>query len=86
MEIVPIDVNDVLQQVPPGTNPALPALDALVPAPTGQPPTSLCLFLAPNTCPDVPTFDVDLQFLFWDAEHPTTAVHRLLAEYIYTRL
>jgi thermolabile hemolysin len=85
MEILPIDVNDVLTQVPAGTNPSLPALDALVPPKPGLPPTSMCLFLAPDTCPNV-RFDVGTQFLFWDAEHPTTAVHRLLAEYIAARL
>lgn len=86
LHLTPIDVNAVLQQVPPTFNVTLPALDALVPAAPGQPPTSLCLFLAPATCPDVPTFDVDAQYLFWDAEHPTTVVHQLLAQYIYAQL
>src|SRR5262249_59287807 len=62
LRLVPIDVNAVLQQVPPGTNPTLPALDALVPAPPGAPPTSMCLFIDPQTCPDAPTFDVGGQF------------------------
>jgi len=86
LQLIPIDVNAVLQQVPPRVNTTLPALDALVPAAPGQPPTSRCLFIAPQTCPDAPTFDVGGQFLFWDAEHPTTAVHQLLAQYIYAQL
>jgi phospholipase/lecithinase/hemolysin len=86
LRLVAIDVNAVLEQVPPTINTTLPALDALVPAAPGQPPTSMCLFLAPATCPDVPTFDVGDQFLFWDAEHPTTAVHQLLAQYIAGQL
>jgi phospholipase/lecithinase/hemolysin len=86
LNLLPIDVNEVLQQLPPTMNTQLPALDALLPALPGQPPASLCIFTDPSTCRDVPTFDVGGQFLFWDAEHPTTAVHRLFAEHIYSAL
>jgi phospholipase/lecithinase/hemolysin len=86
LDLLAIDVNAVLQQLPPSVNTQLPALDALLPPLPGLPPASVCIFTAPATCRDVPTFDVGLQFLFWDAEHPTTAVHRLLAEHIYSQL
>ncbi len=86
LNLVAIDVSAVLQQLPPSINTVVPALDVLLPSPPGQPPTSLCLFINPATCRDAPTFDVDLQYLFWDAEHPTTGVDQLLAEYIYSQL
>lgn len=86
LDLVAIDVNAVLQQLPPGVNTALPALDALLPVAPGQTPMSLCIFTNPAACQDVPTFDVGLQFLFWDAEHPVTAIHQLLAEYILGQL
>jgi phospholipase/lecithinase/hemolysin len=86
LNLIAIDVNAVLKQVPPTVNVTLPAMDALLPAAPGEPPASTCLFINPATCRDVPTFDVDLQYLFWDGEHPTTAVHRLLAEYVYSTL
>jgi phospholipase/lecithinase/hemolysin len=86
LRLVPIDLNAVQQLLPPSINTTLPALDALLPVPPGQSPSSLCLFVAPATCQDVPTFDVDLQFLYWDAEHPTTAVHQQLAAYMLAQL
>jgi phospholipase/lecithinase/hemolysin len=86
LRLVTIDVNAVLPQLPPTINTTLPALDALLPAAPGQPPASMCVFLNPATCQDVPTFDVGLQFLFWDAEHPTTDVHQQLAAYIASQL
>jgi phospholipase/lecithinase/hemolysin len=86
LRLIPIDINAVMQQLPPTMNPALPAVDALVPVPPPGPPTSLCLFINPATCPNVPTFDVGLQYLFWDAQHPTTEVHRLLAQYLFQQL
>jgi phospholipase/lecithinase/hemolysin len=86
LNLMPIDLNAVLQQVPPSVNVTLPAMDALLPAGPGEPPASACLFINPGTCRDVPTFDVDLQFLFWDAEHPTTAVHQILADFMYSEL
>jgi phospholipase/lecithinase/hemolysin len=61
-----------------------PAIDTLFP-PT-FPPHSVCLFTNPATCPDVPTFDVDSKFLFWDAEHPTTSADKLLSQYVYDAL
>jgi phospholipase/lecithinase/hemolysin len=85
VNLIPIDVNVVLQGLPASMNRTVPALDALVP-PTGPYPTSFCLFLGPETCPNVPTFDVELQYLYWDAEHPTTAVHRLLGQHLYDTL
>jgi phospholipase/lecithinase/hemolysin len=49
-------------------------------------PVSLCLFTDPSSCPDVPTFNVDPSFFFWDAEHPTTATHAALGAFLHTRL
>jgi phospholipase/lecithinase/hemolysin len=49
-------------------------------------PTAVCLFTNPATCPDVPTFDVDPRFVFWDALHPSTATHDLLSQFIYNAL
>jgi len=86
LRLVPIDLNAVLPLLPPSINATLPALDALLPAQPGQLPASLCVFVNPAACQDVPTFDVGLQFLFWDAEHPTTAVHQQLAAYIASQL
>ena len=48
-----------------------------------------CLFVNPAQCPDVPGFlfnNVNLGFLFWDIVHPTTEVHKSLAEYLYEQL
>ncbi len=89
LNLIPIDVNVVLQQLPvlaPGINVMLPALDALLPVPPPNPPMSTCVFVNPATCRDVPTFNVGLQFLFWDAEHPTTGVHQLLGTYLFQQL
>lgn len=70
---------------------AFPALDALLPVPSGVPPTSACLFLAPTTCPDVPGVSADGAFprpalLFWDVVHPTTDAHQALAAFLYEEL
>jgi phospholipase/lecithinase/hemolysin len=86
LRLVPIDLNAVLPLLPPSINATVPALDALLPAQPGQLPASLCVFVNPAVCQDAPTFDVGLQFLFWDAEHPTTAVHQQLAAYIASQL
>jgi phospholipase/lecithinase/hemolysin len=81
-----VDVNTVLAQLPASTNRMLPAVDALLPAAPGELPMSLCLFTNPLNCRNAPTFDVGLDFLFWDVEHPTTAVHELLANHLYRSL
>ena len=62
-----------------------PAVDSLLPPPPalGGLPMSFCIFVNPQACEDVPTFDVDPAYLFWDAEHPTTSIHQLLAQYLY---
>ena len=48
-------------------------------------PDALCLFTAPASCPNA-TFEVDPKFFFWDAEHPTTATHAALGEFLYSKL
>jgi hypothetical protein len=41
----------------------------------------------PAACPKVPTFNVDQKFFsYWDAEHPTTAVHRALGGLLFQAL
>jgi phospholipase/lecithinase/hemolysin len=65
-----------------------PALDAMFP-PESLPPgftMSLCLFINPVTCADVPTFETNSEYLFWDAVHPTTDGHRVLGQYLYDTL
>jgi phospholipase/lecithinase/hemolysin len=88
VDLTLIDVNDVLRNLPVGMNTSIPAMDALLPPAPDQMPASFCLFVGQpgSTCPNVPTFEVGQHFLFWDAEHPTTSVHRLLGEHIYRKL
>lgn len=84
--LVLIDVAEVMSELPPSVNVTVPAIDTLVGVlPQGY-PASVCLFVNPATCPDAPTFGVGLGFLFWDAEHPTTAVHEQLARVMYAAL
>jgi phospholipase/lecithinase/hemolysin len=47
---------------------------------------SLGLFIDPATCADVPTFQTNSQFLFWDVAHPTTDGHRVRGQYLYDEL
>jgi len=83
LELVPVNVNVALGHVPASANATTPALDALFPPPgPGEVPMSRCLLLNAAACRNVPTFDVDLQYVFWDVQHPTTEVHRLIAEQI----
>lgn len=86
LNLIRLEVDDVMSQLPASTNPVVPAMDALVGLlPQGY-PASVCLFVNPATCPNVPTFAVGLGFLFWDAEHPTTAVHEQLAIYAFRKM
>ena len=83
LELVPVNVNVALSHVPASANATIPALDALFPPPgLGEVPMSRCLLLNPAACRNVPTFHVNLQYVFWDVQHPTTEVHRLIAEQI----
>ncbi len=84
LNIIPIDLANVLGGLPPGIQ-LTPAIDSMLLPPPGLGglPMSVCLFVAPQFCEDVPTFDVGFGFLFWDAEHPTTAIHQALAQYLY---
>ena len=87
INLIEVDANDVLRRdLPSGMNMALPALDAFFP-PELFPPgfrMSLCLFIDSGTCADVPTFYLPSPgFLFWDAVHPTTDVHKLLGRRMY---
>lgn len=87
LRVVPIDVADVTGALGAGVNVAVPAVDALVGSSWPYPfPASACLFVDPATCPDVPTFDAPPVFFYWDAVHPTTAVHLALASYLASKL
>jgi phospholipase/lecithinase/hemolysin len=84
-----VDVDTVFGLLPPGMIRTFPAIDALHPAPLPPPvnaPMSACLFINPALCEDLPTFDVGDDFLFWDIVHPTTAAHRILAQFIFDGL
>jgi phospholipase/lecithinase/hemolysin len=88
IKLVHVDTNEVFGLLPSTMDRLMPALDVLFP-PEYLPPgfrMSLCLFINPATCADTPTFDVGDHFLFWDAVHPATAAHRILAEHIYDGL
>lgn len=86
LTLYPVDINGALSLLPGWMNTAVPALDALVPVAPPAPPTSLCLFIDPASCPDAPTFDTGAAFFYWDAEHPTTAVHAALGWHLFTAL
>jgi len=84
LNLIAVDVNTVLQSLPPSAILGIPGLDTFFPPPAaGQLPVSVCLFTNPQSCPSVPTFAIDPRFVFWDAQHPTTAVHQLLGQYLY---
>jgi len=88
IRLIPVDINGAFVLLPPAMDKTTPALDVFYP-PVLFPPgfmMSLCLFINPATCLDVPTFDTGSQFLFWDAVHPTTAAHRVLAKHLFNSL
>lgn len=95
LRIVPVDVNVVFRSLIDQTdgvldqmNSTIPALDVFFP-PEYLPPgfrMSLCLFIDPATCQDVPFFETNAQYLFWDVVHPTTDAHRVLAQHVYDAL
>ena len=88
VNLIEFDVNDALKKtLPRETDPITPALDVFFPPelfPAGF-RMSLCVF-NPVTCLDAPTFNVGLQYQFWDAFHPTTEVHRLIGEAMFEAL
>ena len=80
-DIIHGNVTGLLEQLIPEFDPSVALVDVLVPPAPGAPyPNSVCLFVDPSTCPAVPTFAMDAKYLFWDAGHPTTAVHERVAE------
>lgn len=81
-----VDINDVFALLPPGIEVQVPALAAYgSQLPVAQPELAGCLFVDPATCRDVP-FEVGTPFLFWDIVHPTTGVHRVIGDYLFSRL
>jgi phospholipase/lecithinase/hemolysin len=88
IKLIHVDVNQVFGLLPAEMDRTMPALDVFFP-PEFLPPgfrMSLCLFINPATCADVPTFDTGARYLFWDAVHPTTEAYQVLAEHIYNGL
>ena len=58
--------------------------------PAVDPVNATCLFdgavPAGINCHDVPTFNVDKSYFFWDVEHPTKAAHADVGAFIYRTL
>ena len=89
LRIVAIDLAAPLQLLPTlGFDVQVPAMDRLLPPPPalGGLPMSFCIFVDPRACGVVPDFNAVPPSLFWDAEHPTTQAHYVLAQYILFRL
>jgi outer membrane lipase/esterase len=85
LQIIDVDVNALLQSIPPEVDQTTPALDVLFPG-TGM---SLCLFVNPADCENAPDGTLNnpfVPYLFWDAEHPTTGIHLFLANHLLDRL
>jgi phospholipase/lecithinase/hemolysin len=88
LRLTHVDINQAFALLPPGMDLSTPALDVMFPPETLPPGfrMSLCLFIDPATCVDVPTFNTNSAFLFWDVVHPTTDGHRVLGQYLYDEL
>ena len=89
LNIVAIDLAAPIQALPAlGFDVQIPALDRLLPPPPslGGLPMSFCIFVDPQACGVVTDFNAVPPSLFWDAEHPTTRAHYVLAQYILFRL
>jgi phospholipase/lecithinase/hemolysin len=89
LRIVPIDLAAPLAALPAlGFDVQTPAMDRLLPPPPelGGLPMSFCIFVDPQACGVVSDFNAVPPSLFWDAEHPTTQAHYVLAQYILFRL
>jgi phospholipase/lecithinase/hemolysin len=89
LSIIAIDLTALLQALPAlGFDVQTPAMDRLLPPPPalGGLPMSFCIFVDPQTCGVVSDFNAVPPSLFWDAEHPTTQAHFVLAQYILFRL
>ena len=71
LKLIPVDLNAVLQTLPPGAILGIPALDTFFPPPpAGQLPVSVCLFTNPPSWPAVPPFAIDPPFGFWGGPPP----------------
>jgi phospholipase/lecithinase/hemolysin len=90
LHLIRADLFTIVDRLPAAMNRTVPALSALFAGdPTVPPgfPMAACLFIDPVLCRDIPgPFNVDRNFLFWDVVHPTTQVHRTIAEYLYSLL
>ena len=72
IKIIKVDIFALWKQL------LLPSSDLI----TGPGPAGDCLFVNPQTCTDVRTFKAPNNF-FWDVEHPTTSVHKLLSDKMF---
>ena len=86
IELIRGDISNLFNRLPDGANTSVAALDVLFPPQAGQLPMSRCINVDPGRCQDVPTFDVDPGFVFWDSQHFTTQVHQQIAGRIFQRL
>lgn len=83
LRIIPIDVYSFFKSLTETSsfNFTVPAL---------PPSASFCLFdgATPTgiNCPDVPTFNVDRRFFFWDIEHPTRSAHATIGAFLFREL
>jgi phospholipase/lecithinase/hemolysin len=83
LRIIEIDLPLALASLPPSLDLTTPALDALFPIPPNGVPASLCIFVNPSACPNVANFAVGPRHFFWDAQHPSTAAHAAVANYLH---
>jgi len=89
LNLVAIDLAAPLQALPTlGFDEQTPAMDRLLTPPPalGGLPMSFCIFVDPQACGVVSDFNAVPPSLFWDAEHPTTQAHYVLAQHVLFRL
>ena len=83
IRIIPVDLYSHVQSLV-----ATASFDFSIPA--LDPVNAWCLFdgAVPTgiNCADVPTFNVDRRYFFWDVEHPTKAAHADAGAFIYQKL
>ena len=79
IRITSMDVFALAQTVFGSTYGSVPALGVLAPG------SESCLLLNPASCPDVP-LALSEPFFYWDVEHPTTEIHRILGQALYDAL
>jgi phospholipase/lecithinase/hemolysin len=82
INIVRVDVYTLTSDLKAAGMQPAPALGSISPGTAAV----TCLFINPATCPDVDLSAATTGFLFWDALHPTTEIHQLVAKAMYDQL